>query len=295
MPVRAGGTAQLLNNGDAFFPMLVRDLRAAQRTIHFSVYIWELGAASAQVFAALIERARAGVQVRLLLGGFGCMKVPEKDLATLKAAGGHVVTFRAARFGKLTRFHKRNHRRSIVIDGVIGYTGGAAVADKWLGNADTVEHWRDSMVRVTGPLAATLQSAFVAPWAQSSGELLAGPDVFPLDVNAPLPGSPVPAISSPTTNALSPAAVAGTSDSNGSGTNAGAVTWHVGLASSPSSEDHPLTLFFIQTFAGAQRRLWICTSYFVPDAATRGVVAARARAGVDVRLLLPDEHTEIGR
>jgi cardiolipin synthase A/B len=267
-PVRAGGTVQLLNNGVAFFPALVRDLRAARRTIHFSVYIWEPGQASDQVFAALIDRARAGVKVRVLLDGLGGMKAPDKDIDALKAAGGQVATFSAPRFGKLTRFHKRDHRRAIVIDGVVGYTGGMAVSDKWIGNADTEAHWRDTMVRVTGPLAVSLQSAFAAPWAHSSGELLTGPDVFP------------------------PEPMVGTLPASGASPAAEHVTLHTGLASAPSSEDHPLDLFFLQTFASARHKLYITTPYFVPDEGTRQAVADRAKAGVDVRLLLPNEHTD---
>jgi cardiolipin synthase len=93
-----------------------------------------------------------------------------------------VEKYSAPRLGKLTRFHKRNHRQFDRGGRPCGYTGGMAVSDKWVGNADTEERWRDTMVRVTGPLAATLQSAFVAPWAQTTGELLSGPDVFPPDV-----------------------------------------------------------------------------------------------------------------
>jgi cardiolipin synthase A/B len=263
VPVRSGGTARLLNNGVEFFPALLQDLRAARHTIHFSVYIWEAGQASDEVFAALVERAKAGVQVRVLLDGLGGMKAADKDIAALRAAGGQVERFNAARFGKLTRFDKRDHRRAIVIDGIVAYTGGMAVADKWLGNADTEEHWRDTMVRVTGPLALTLQSAFAAPWAHTTGELLAGPDVFPTEPSAPSrseTGEPV--------------------------------TLHVGLASAPSSQGHPLQLFFFQSFVAAQKTLHITTPYFVPDQPTREVVAGRARAGVDVKILLPDEHTD---
>jgi cardiolipin synthase len=288
-PVRAGGTVQLLNNGVAFFPALLQDLRAARRTIHFVVYIWEPGQASDQVFAALIERARAGVQVRLLLDGLGGMKAPDKDVEALKAAGGQVQVFRAPRFGKLTRFHKRIHRRAIVIDGLVAYTGGIAVADKWLGNADSAEHWRDSMVRVTGPLAFTVQSAFISPWTQSTGELLAGDAVFPPEAiereASPAAGVP-PATSTPPGHPVpsGPAAEPARSTQP--------VTRHTGLASSPSSEDHPLGLWFLQTFVSARHKLYITTPYFVPDSATREVVAGRARAGVDVRILLPDEHTD---
>src|SRR5260221_4756423 len=265
-PVRAGGTVQLLNNGVAFFPTLVKDLRAARHTIHFSLCIWEPGEAGDQAFDALIDRARAGVKVRVLLDGLGGMKAPDKDVAARKPAGGKVETFRAPRFGKLTRFYKRDHRRSIVMDGRVAYTGGMAVADKWAGNADTEAHWRDTMVRVTGPLAARVQSAFVAPWAQTSGELLSGPEIFPPDVAGAADAAPQQG--------------------------AEPVTLHTGLASAPSSEDHPLRLFFIQSFVSAQRKLYITTPYFVPDAATRKVVADRARAGADVRILLPDEHTD---
>jgi cardiolipin synthase A/B len=283
-PVRSGGTVQLLNNGVGFFPALLQDLRAARRTIHFVVYIWEPGQASDQVFAVLIERARAGVTVRLLLDGLGGMKAPEKDVEALKAAGGKVEVFRAPAFGKLTRFHKRIHRRAIVMDGLVGYTGGMAVGDKWLGNADSPEHWRDTMVRVTGPLAGTVQSAFVSPWTQTTGELLAGVDVFPPE--------PVVPEAAPTAASAPSAPTAPTGPAGAGARPAQSVTLHTGLDSSPSSEDHPLRLWFLQTFVSARQKLYITTPYFVPDGATREVVANRARSGVDVRIVLPDEHTD---
>ncbi|PYQ11948.1 MAG: cardiolipin synthase B [Acidobacteria bacterium] len=257
-PIRAGGTIRLLNNGVEFFPALLQALHEAKHTIDFAVYIWEPGQACDDVSTALIERARAGVQVRVLLDGMGALKIPGDTVDAMKKAGVKVETFRPARFGKLTRFHKRNHRRAIVIDGEVGFTGGAAVADKWAGDADTPEHWRDTMVKVTGPPASTLQSAFAQTWAYSGGELIAGSTFFP------------------------PEGTRGT---------AGGML-HTGIASAPSSDDHPLTLFFIQSFAAARRRLYITTPYFVPDESTRRVVEERARAGVDVRILLPDQHTD---
>ena len=194
---------------------------------------------------------------RILLDGMGGMKAPSMN--ALEAAGGKVVTFRPARFGKFTSFHKRNHRRAIVIDGAVAFTGGAAVADQWLGNAENEEQWRDTMVRVTGPLAATLQSAFVDVWAAACGEILEGPQFFPPETDA----------------------AAGT----------GAMI-HTGVASTPASDLHPLRLFLAQSFLSAQRKLYIATPYFVLDEEMRDAVAQRARAGVDVRILLPDEHTD---
>jgi cardiolipin synthase len=141
-PLQHGGTATLLNNGDAFFPEMLQAIREARQTINFFVYIWKPGRASDVMMEALIERARAGVEVRLLLDGLGGIRAPRRDLARLRAAGGHVRRFRAARPGKLLRFYKHNHRRAIVIDARIGFTGGAAIGDCWLGNAQDARHWR---------------------------------------------------------------------------------------------------------------------------------------------------------
>lgn len=262
-PLRSGGSVRLLRNGVEFFPALLEAIGRAEHTINFLVYIWEPGAASDRVFAALIERARAGVQVRVLLDGVGGYLTPGESIEALRAAGGKVETFRAPSLGKLTRFHRRTHRRAIVMDGKAAFTGGMAVADKWLGNADSEEHWRDDMVEVAGPLATSVQSAFVAPWAHTTGELLSGVGFFPED----------------------PAAAPRGDDSE-------PVTMHTGIASSPGSEAHPLRPFFVQTFVSSQRTLYITTPYFVPDESIRLAVAESARRGVDVRLLLPNQHTD---
>jgi cardiolipin synthase len=260
-PLRAGGTVRLLNNGQEFLPAFLEAIGAAQKTINILVFIWEPGKMSDQVFAALMERARAGVQVRVLLDGFGSMGAPEKDIEALRAAGGRVEFFRKPRFGKLTQFHKRTHRRAIVMDGTVAFTGGMAVGDKWLGNADTEESWRDTMVRVDGPFATTVQSSFAAPWAHTAGEMLVGDTFYP-------PFPPVP---------IAPGQAA---------------VQHTGVASTPAPEHHPLRLFFMQTFLSARKTLYITTPYFVPDAVMRAAVAKKARSGVDVRILLPDEHTD---
>jgi cardiolipin synthase len=258
VPLRRGGTARLLNNGDAFFPDIVEAIRNAKHTVHFMVYIWEDGKVSDQFMEALTDRLGAAVQVRVLLDAFGAMKAPDDDFEKLERAGAVVAKFRPAVFGKLLRFHRRNHRRAIVIDGCLGFTGGAAVGDKWLGNAGNPDEWRDSMVRVDGCLAHNLQSAFCELWAFCTGEVLTGDNVFPPDL---LDDADSPVRS-------------------------------CGVISSPSSEEHPLRLFFFLTFLAARERLWITTPYFVPDKHTREVVKRRARAGVDVRILMPNHHTD---
>ena len=255
-----GGTAQLFDNGVRFFPAIFEAIRGAKLSVNFLAYIWKPGKVSDEMFAALTERARAVVEVRVLLDGMGGIRAPRKGIRDLQAAGGKVERFRALRFGKITRFYKRMHRRAIVIDGGVGFTGGAAVGDNWLGDADRPEHWRDSMVRVTGPLAASLQSAFAAAWANSSGEILVGDRYYPRHAEPPAGGDPI--------------------------------TLHVSLVSAPSGDEHPLRLFFLLTFLAARERLYITSSYFVPDRQLRETVMGRAQAGVDVRILIPGRHTD---
>lgn len=258
--VQRGGTAELLDNGDAFFPAMLEAIANARRSVNFSVYIWEPGEVSDRFFAALTGRASEGVQVRVMLDGLGGIRAPSEGIDALRAAGGKVERFRPPRFGMLTRFHKRNHRRAIIIDGRIGFTGGAAIGDKWLGDVRTPEEWRDSMVRVTGCLAQELQSAFAEPWAYCCGEILAGPDFYPALENEE------------------------TEDDN--------APRHIGLISSPSSEEHPLRLFYMLSLLCARERIWVTTPYFVPDGPTLQALIRRARDGLDVRLLLPNEHTD---
>ena len=259
-PLEAGATVKLLNNGDGIFPAILEAMRNARKTINFSVYIWEPGKVSEMILEVMIERARAGIEVRVMLDGLGGMRAPSEGFDALAAAGGRVQRFRPVRLGGLTRFHRRNHRRSIVIDGDIAFTGGAAVGDKWLGNGATKEEWRDSMVQVTGPLAKSVQSGFTTIWAACAGEMLVGDGHYPAREAAP-PG-------------------------------AEEVSYHTSVTSAPSHEDHPLRMFFMLSFVSARRTLYITTPYFVPDAQTRAAVAGRARQGVDVRILLPNELTD---
>ncbi len=259
-PLETGGTVKLLSNGDEIFPAMLDAMRTANKTINFSVYIWEPGKVSDMVLEVMTERARSGVEVRVLLDGLGGMRAPTKGFDALKAAGGRIELFRAPRLGRLTRFHRRNHRRSIVIDGLIAFTGGAAVGDKWLGNAANKEEWRDSMVQVTGPLAKSVQSAFTTTWGACAGEMLVGDGHYPAREASP----------------------AGAQD----------VSYHTCVVSAPSAEDRPMPLFFMLSFLAARRTLYITTPYFVPDAQTRAAAASRAKAGVDVRILVPNELTD---
>lgn len=259
-PVQQGGHATLLNNGVEIWPAIIDALSEARHTINLMTYVWEPGELSDQILAVLEERLRAGVEVRLLLDWFGALYARDEQFRTLESLGAKVCWFRGLEFGKLTRIHKRNHRRAIVIDGRVGFTGGASVADKWLGNAESAERWRDIMVRVEGCLASNLQSAFSQLWVSGYGELLVGREFYSSD------------------------------GTNGDGEY---ISKHVCVISSPSSEANPLRPFFWLSFAAAKEKLYITNSYFAPDALMGSILAERARAGVDVRVLVPNEHTDV--
>lgn len=260
-PLMRGGTARLLNNGVEIFPAILDAIRQAKHSINFMVYIWEDGRASDQMIEALTERARAGVQVRLLLDGFGAHGAPMEKMRALEEAGGVIKFFGPFRFGRLTAAYKRNHRRAIVIDGETAFTGGAAIGDKWLGNAQDEDHWRDVMVEVRGCLATNLQSSFTQLWANTTGEILVGDEFYPPDPSDEQPGGEE-------------------------------LSRHVNVISSPASVTHPLRTFFLISLACARDSIYLTNAYFAPDANTRRVLEERARDGVDVRLLLPNHHTD---
>jgi cardiolipin synthase len=256
-PVEHGGSLSILNNGDEFFPDLLQSIKNAKRSINFSVYVWKAGEVSDLVLPALIERQQHGVQVRILLDGFGAVSADDDDFKPLLKAGGLVQKFRTPKFGKLTRFHRRNHRRSIVIDGEIGYTGGMAVSDVWLGHAQDPDHWRDLMFKLTGPLARSLQAGFVDTWVASSGEILVGPDIYPA------------------------AAFSG-----------GGVERFIHLANSPADDDQSMAYFFLLPIFGARTSIHVTTPYFIPDNYLLDALIKKAKQGVDVTLLVPGPHTD---
>jgi cardiolipin synthase A/B len=254
-PLFRGGGVTLLQNGDAFFPAMLEAIRSARDSVNFETYIFDPDEIGRQFMDAFKERARAGVEVRLLLDGFGAFRLRKRHRDELQAAGVVVSRFRPLAFRNLVRFYRRTHRRAVVVDGRVGFTGGAAVSVKWKGNVGNRHEWRDSMTRVTGPLVAGIQSAFAGNWVYCTGEIIAGPRFFPrLD--------------------------------------GGAGPCGLSVVSSPNDALQPIRLLFWISFTNARRRLWICNSYFIPDRRLRDAVVDRARSGVDVRILVPGNQTD---
>jgi cardiolipin synthase A/B len=255
LPLLRGGTAEILQNGDRFYSAMLEAIRGAKDTVNFEVYIFESDATGRQFLEALAERARAGVEVRVLLDWFGSLKLKRADRRALRDAGVRLQFFRPLALRNLVRMYRRTHRRAIVIDGAVGFTGGAAVSHKWRGDGRTPKEWRDSMTRVTGTLVTGVQSAFAANWVYCCGEVIAGPRFYPpVDDDGPACG--------------------------------------LSVVSSPSDAQQPIRLLFWLSFINARRRLWIASSYFIPDQQLRKAVQVRAQAGVDVRILVPGNHTD---
>lgn len=255
VPLFRGGTAELLRNGDRFYPAMLEAIRGAQDSVNLEVYIFESDETGREFMDALMERARAGVEVRVLLDAFGSLKLKRRHRRELRDAGVKLEFFRPLALRNLVRIYRRTHRRAIVVDGKVGFTGGAAVSNKWRGDTRTPKEWRDSMTRVTGPLVVGVQSAFAANWVYVSGEVIAGPRFYP--------------------------------PARGDGPACG-----LSVVSSPSDAQQPIRMLIWLSFVNARRRLWIANSYFIPDVQIRNAVKDRARAGVDVRILVPGNHTD---
>lgn len=245
-----GNKVTALYNGDDIFPAMLAAIRSARRTITFESYIYWSSSIGHQFTAALTERARAGVRTHVIIDWAGSHKVDRDDVARLRQAGVEVVFYRPLHWYQLDHFNHRTHRKLLIVDGLVGFTGGAGVADKWLGHAQDKDHWRDSHFRVEGPVVAQLQAAFMDDWLETQGALLDGPRYFP--------------------------------DLDRQGSQLGQVFW-----SSPKGGNGNLRIMFLIAIAAASRRILIANAYFVPDKTTVDMLVAARRRGVDVEIIVP--------
>jgi cardiolipin synthase len=184
-PIVGGNKVEILHNGDALFPAMLREIKDARSTITFAQYLFKGGSLARELAQSFAERCRAGVKVYLLLDSHGSSEVPEEITAMLRQAGCELEFFRRIRAPqvilpwKLLRYNYRNHRRILVIDGRVGFTGGYGISDPWLGDGRTEDHWRDTNLRVEGPAVKHLQAAFTESWFETTGNLLGGDGFFP--------------------------------------------------------------------------------------------------------------------
>jgi cardiolipin synthase len=178
-PLVPGNRAQILLNGDEIFPAMLAAIREARTTITFANFIYEKGDIAREMADALAERCRAGVGVNVLLDAIGSNRMPKQYRQLMERAGCHVATYHSINPLSIKRINHRNHRRILVVDGRIGFTGGTGVGEKWTGDGRTKGQWRQTDVRVEGPIVSHLQAAFAENWRDATGLVLGGDAYFP--------------------------------------------------------------------------------------------------------------------
>jgi len=184
-PIVGGNKIDVLHNGDAIFPAMLREIKNAKSSITFAQYLLKGGSLAREFARSFAERCQAGIKVYILLDSHGSSEAPEEIPAMMSNAGCQLQYFRRIRAPqvvlpwKLVQYNYRNHRRILVIDGRIGFTGGYGISDAWMGDGRTPDHWRDTNVRVEGPAVKFLQAAFTESWLETTGNLLGGDEFFP--------------------------------------------------------------------------------------------------------------------
>ena len=250
-----GNAVSDLENGDEIFPAMLAAVRSAQRTITFETYIYWSGEIGREMAEALEERARAGVKVKVLVDWAGSIKMEDTLLDQMKDAGVEVHKYRPLKWYNLGRLNNRTHRKLLVIDGKVGFTGGVGIADLWMGHAQDPDHWRDLHFRIEGPVVAQMQAAFNDNWIKTTGVVLNGEDYFP---------------------ALQPV---------------GEMDAHMFVAS-PAGGSESMHLMYLMAIAAAEHSIDLQAAYFVPDELIIKALQAARHRGVRVRVNLPGKHID---
>ena len=250
-----GNAVLALLNGDEIFPSMLQAVRTAQRSITFETYIYWSGDIGQQFADALSERARAGVKVHVLLDWIGSAKMDEGYLQAMTAAGVQIEKFHQPKWYDLARLNNRTHRKLLVVDGQVGFTGGVGIAPKWTGHAQDVDHWRDTHFRVEGPVVAQMQATFLDNWLKVTGAVTHGDAYFP---------------------ALRPE---------------GGLSAQM-FSSSPAGGSESMQLMYHMAVTAAARSIDLSAAYFVPDELTRQLLLDALKRGVRVRVITPGKNID---
>jgi cardiolipin synthase len=250
-----GNSVRPLCNGDEIFPAMLDAIRGATRTICFETFIYWTGAIGREFADALSERAQAGVKIHVVLDWVGTGKMEEATIERMKRAGVEVVKYHPLRWYSVGRLNNRTHRKLLIVDGKVGFTGGVGIADHWLGNAEDPEHWRDSHFRLEGPAVAQMQAVFMDNWMETCSQVLHGEEYFPhLESVGP----------------------------------------HAAQVFKSSADDasESVRLMYLMSIASAERSVRIASAYFVPDALAVSTLAAAERRGARVEIIVPSRRTD---
>jgi cardiolipin synthase len=250
-PIVGGNSAEFLLNGEQIFPSILEAIRSARKTITYAQYFYEDGPVSRDVAEALAERCRGGVGTSILLDAFGTLSMPREYTELLTRSGCHVAYFRPLAQYIFRRYNNRNHRRILVVDGRLGFTGGSGVSRKWMGNGRVAHHWRDTDIRVEGPVVEYLQAAFAENWLETTGVVLGGEAYFPRPIEP-----------------------------------RGEVYAQV-VRSSPAAGSFAMYTTFLLAVSAARQTIQITNPYFVLDAKMQQALIGAAARGVRVKVLVP--------
>ncbi len=255
VPATEGNTVDVLRNGDEIFPAMLDAIRAATSTVDFATYVYWTGDIAKTFAGALTDRARAGVRVRILLDAVGAHLMNHDLVDDMRSAGCQIEWFRPTSTWKVWESNHRTHRKVLICDEDVAFTGGVGIAAEWCGNARNPDEWRDTHVRIHGPAVDGLRAAFVSNWAETDHPLFDEHDRFPEQ----------PQSGDVTVQVVQSAAQIGWSD----------------LASA-----------FAALIMLAERRLRVTTAYFVPDDRFLRLLCDAATRGVEVTVLVPGEHAD---
>lgn len=254
-PIVPGNRVEVLQNGDGFFPVLFDDIARARQTIHLETYVWWEGEVCRRLADALAAKAGQGVEVRLTLDAAGSSKGDDELFERMEKAGVKISFYHPFEIQDLGLLNNRTHRKLAVLDGRVAHVFGHGIAQEWTGDGQDAEHWRDTGVRIEGPVVNSIQAVFAENWVEQTAEVLVGEKYFPR-----LPAE-------------------------------GTVRAHV-TASSPQGGVSRLELLYKLAIATAQKELLIQNPYFIPDGELVGLLENAVRRGVKVRVMIPGQVTD---
>jgi cardiolipin synthase len=246
--------ADLLQNGVEFFPQMLTAIRGARRSVNMEMYIFDHGEVATEFARALAERARAGVEVRLLVDAWGSDLGELQEL--LAAAGARVKEYKPLRIYSVHKVGNRTHRKILTVDGRVAFCGGVGIDDRWKGDARNAREWRETMVRLEGPVVSQLQAIFMEDWVHTTGEVLHGDGQFPR---------------------IEPAGD----------------TLAQAISSSRTDSSSMAKLLYYLAIQAARKRIWIENAYFVPDRQIRQGLVRAVERGVEVKILVPGRHIDV--
>jgi cardiolipin synthase A/B len=255
-PISWGDDVELLINGDRIFPCYLDTIRSAERSLCLLTYVYWRGDIAREVADALCERARAGVEVNVIIDAVGGLKIERELVERMTEAGVRVTRFRPPKPYAARRVTNRTHRKILVADGRVGLTGGVGIAEEWTGDAQDPDHWRDTHVRVRGPVVRGLFGAFAENWLEATGEVLAGAGYLP-ELEQTEGGGPMMVVRSS----------AGVGDTN-------------------------VEALYYLAIAAARERLDLTAAYFAPRPAFIDALCDAAERGVRVRVLVPGPNID---